>query len=231
MIAAVWQARLDWAHPNEPARRCASGTEAPARRAGDSRGGPSLIGLVRVGVWRPRSESSELACSLVAEAPEDLRGDGASREAGEGATRKGAATDRARGRAEIERDQARYRELYHRNQPRAMPRRWPAWPNAWAIPSKPIVFLTAALADEPDRADLREALRRLEEAAHEPDDGRPRKACSTGSRRTAARTCRRQQPRQIAALPFDDVPVARFGGIARCHVSDSGAICRFEADS
>ena len=34
-----------------------------------------------------------------------------------------------------------------------------------------IVFLTTALADEPDRADLRAELRHLEERIPEPDDG------------------------------------------------------------
>ncbi len=115
------------------------------------------------------SERRELA-SLVAEAPEDFEALGRletlelreaakrlSRSCGDGGRRSNAPRrDIASSIGAISRP--------------AMPRRWPDWPNGWADPFEAMVFLTAAMADEPDRADLREALHRLQKAAHKPDD-------------------------------------------------------------
>ena len=64
----------------------------------------------------------------------------------------------------------RYRELYRRNQPARDAEEMARLAERLGHRFEAILFLTAAMAEEPDRADLRKDLRRLEEAAHEPDE-------------------------------------------------------------
>jgi hypothetical protein len=73
-------------------------------------------------------------------------------------------------RAEIERSQARYRALYRRNQPARDAEEMARLAERLGRPFEATVFLNAAIAEEPDRDDLREALRRLEEAQRRPDE-------------------------------------------------------------
>ncbi len=166
---AVWKARLDWAlRTNRPADARAALKHLPAAPATPAE-------VHRLSAWFASAcgdlEREQRALrSLVAESPEDL--EAMERlERLEGGDAKGAATDRGRGRAEIERDQARYRELYHRNQPAHDAEEMARLAELLGHPFEAVIFLTAALADEPDRADLREARRRLVEAAHEQEPG------------------------------------------------------------
>ena len=71
---------------------------------------------------------------------------------------------------EIERDQARYRELYVRNQPARDAEEMARLAERLGQRFEAILFLSAALAEEPNRADMRESRHRLEEATHAPDE-------------------------------------------------------------
>ena len=82
---------------------------------------------------------------------------------------KTAAAERRRRRAEIERDQRRYRELYRRNQPARDAEEMARLAERLGHRFEAILFLTAAIAEEPDRAELRENLHRLKEVAREQD--------------------------------------------------------------
>ncbi len=109
------------------------------------------------------SERRELA-ALIAEAPEDF--DALERleklEPRE-ATKTDVALLRTR-RAETERAQTRYRDLYRRNQPSRDAEEMARLAESLGHRFEAIVFLAAATADEPDRTDLREALHQLEKA-------------------------------------------------------------------
>ena len=113
-------------------------------------------------------ERRELA-ALVADAPDDL----AALErlaALEPATAETAAA-RQRRRADIERDQRRYRELYRRNQPARDAEEMARLAERLGHRFEAILFLRVAIAEEPVSADLRADLLRLEEAPREPEGG------------------------------------------------------------
>jgi enediyne biosynthesis protein E4 len=165
---SVWRAKLDWAmRTNRLADARAALKHLPAA--------PVILAEIhRLSAWFAAAcgdlERERRALrSLIAEAPEDF-------EAMERLERldrddpKAIATDWRRRRAEIEADQARYRELYRRNQPARDAEEMARLAERLGHRFEAIVFLSVAIADEPDRADLREALRRLKESAHEPDD-------------------------------------------------------------
>jgi thioredoxin-like negative regulator of GroEL len=164
----VWRARLDWAMRT---KRLADARTAlkhlPAQSATPAE-------IHRLSAWLAAAcgdierETRELATG-VAESPEDF-------EALERLERlergKGSGTigvDWPRRRAQIERDQSRYRELYRRNQPARDAEEMARLAERLGHRFEATVFLTAALADEPDRDDLREAKNRLEKAARDPD--------------------------------------------------------------
>ena len=109
----------------------------------------------------------------VAEAPEDFE----ALERLETLERQSAKTPAARPRrrrAEIERDQLRYRELYRRNQPARDAEEMASLAERLGHRFEAILFLTAALAEELGRDDLREARHRLDEVGHDPppEEGR-----------------------------------------------------------
>ena len=129
--AAVWRARLEWSLRTGrlAEARAALGHLPPDLTTPEEV--HRLAALLASKRGDPPRERRELD-ALVAEAPDD-------REALErlAALEPPETTaERRRRRAEIERDLSRYRELYRRNQPRATPRRWPAWRNGWAIASR-----------------------------------------------------------------------------------------------
>jgi enediyne biosynthesis protein E4 len=165
----VWRARLDWSmrtHRSADARNALKHLSAgPATREEFHRVSAWLAGAC----GDIEGERRELT-ALIIEAPEDL--DAMDRLANL-EKQAGAATvvdGLSRRKAEIEHAQARYRELYRRNQPSRDAEEMARLAERLGHRFEAIVFLNAALADEPDRADLREALHRLEEAAREQND-------------------------------------------------------------
>ena len=113
---AVWRARLDWAmRTNRLAEARAALKHLPAELATPAE-------VHRLSAWLAAAcgdierERRELA-SLVAEAPEDFEALERLEKLEQQESAKTVAADPRRRRAEIERDQARYRELYRRNQP------------------------------------------------------------------------------------------------------------------
>ncbi len=114
----------------------------------------------------------ELA-SLIAEAPEDFEARDRLESLEPRSTAKAVASEMTRRKEEIRRAQARYQELYRRNQPARDAEEMARLAERLGRPFEAIVFSTAALADEPDRADLRETLHRLREAVREPTESDP----------------------------------------------------------
>src|SRR5204863_7898654 len=113
-------------------------------------------------------ERRELA-ALVAEEPEDFAAlDRLERLETRGSAGTAAAPHRRK--TEIERDQARYRALYRRNQPARDAEEMARLAERLGRRFEAMVFLNAAIAEEPDRDGLREALRRLEEATGRPEE-------------------------------------------------------------
>ena len=166
---SVWRARLDWAmRTNRLADARTALKHLPAEPATPAE-------VHRLSAWLAAAcgdlerERRELA-SLVSEAPEDFEALDRLEKLEQRQEAKTVAAELRKRRAEIERAQARYRELYRRNQPARDAEEMARLAERLGHRFEAIVFLTAALADEPDRADLREALHRLEDAAHEPDD-------------------------------------------------------------
>jgi enediyne biosynthesis protein E4 len=166
---AVWRSRLDWAlRTNRLADARTALKHLPARSV-------TRAEVHRLWAWLAaacgdiESERRELA-AFTAEAPEDVEALERLEPLEPHATARTAAADLWRRRAEIERAQARYRALYRRNQPARDAPEMARLAQRLGHPFEAIVFLTAALADEPDRADLRAALHHLEEATREPAD-------------------------------------------------------------
>jgi predicted Zn-dependent protease len=164
---AVWRARLDWALKTNrlPEVRAAlkhipAGSATPAEVH-------LLAAWLASACGDAAAEWRELAALVVA-APEDLE----ARERLEKRTPPEStgpvSSDRLRPRAEIERDQARYRELYRRNQPARDAEEMTRLAERLGHPFEAIVFLTAAIAEEPDHHDLRAARHRQDEAGHVP---------------------------------------------------------------
>ena len=113
-------------------------------------------------------ERNELA-ARVAEAPEDFE----ALERLETLERQSAKSPSARPRRrreEIERDQKRYRELYRRNQPARDAEEMASLAERLGHRFEAILYLTAAIAEDPDRADLRVHLHRFGESAREPGE-------------------------------------------------------------
>ncbi len=188
----VWRARLDWAmRTNRLADARTALKHLPA--------GPATPTEVhRLSAWFAAAcgdierERRELA-SLIAEAPEDFQALERFETLEQREATKTVAADLPHRRPEIERDQARYRELYRRNQPARDGEEMARLSERLGQRFEAIVFLTAAIAEEVGRDDLRA-----------PGIGwtksdttrRPRRvaACSTGSGSTAAANGRHPDP-------------------------------------
>jgi enediyne biosynthesis protein E4 len=165
---SVWRARLDWAmRTNRLADARTALKQLPAQPA-------TAAEVHRLSAWFAvacgdiESERHELA-SLITEAPEDFEALERLEKLEQADAAKWVAAGLRRRRADVERAQARYRELYRRNQPARDAEEMARLADRLGHRFEAIVFLTAALADEPDRADLRAALHHIEEAAHGPD--------------------------------------------------------------
>ncbi len=166
---AVWRAQLGWSmRTNRRAEARAALTHLPAELATPAEV-HRLSAWMASGCGDMERERHELA-ALVAEAPEDFEALERLEKLEQQQSAKTAAGEPRRRRVEIERDQLRYRELYRRNQPARDALKMARLAERLGHRFEAILFLTAAMAEEPDRADLRENLHRLEEAAHEPND-------------------------------------------------------------
>ena len=131
---AVWRARLDWAMRTNRLADVADRPEAPAGRVGDSRGGPPPVGLAGGGVRRCRSRAARAGRPRRG-GPRGLRGAGAPREAG-AARRRRPPPSRGGGGRRSNATRRGIASSIAAISRRAMPRRWPAWPNGWAIASR-----------------------------------------------------------------------------------------------
>jgi enediyne biosynthesis protein E4 len=161
---AVWRARLNWSvRTNRLDDATIALTHLPAELATTAEGH-------RLSAWMAsrredvENERQELA-TLVAEAPEDFEAIERLEYLEKRQSAKTTAAGPRRLRAEIERDQALYRKLYRRNQPARDSVEMAYLAERLGRRFEAILFLSAALAEEPNRADLRQSLRRLEETA------------------------------------------------------------------
>jgi enediyne biosynthesis protein E4 len=167
---SVWRTRLDWAmRTNRLAVVRTALKHLPAELATPAE-------VHRLSAWLAAAcgdierERRELA-ALITEAPEDFEALERLEKLERGETAKTVTAASRRQRAEIEGAQARYRELYRRNQPARDAEEMAHLAERLGQRFEAIVFLAVALADEPDHADQREAaFHRLKESAHEPDD-------------------------------------------------------------
>ncbi len=164
---AVWQARLDWAmRTNRLAEARTALKHLPGWTA-------SPAELYRLTAWLAGacgdidSQRRALA-SLILEAPEDFDALERFETLAQGKTATTADDELRRRKAEIGNADARYRQLYRRNQPARDAEEMAGLADRLGQRFEAIVFLTAALADEPDRADLRAALHRLKTATQAP---------------------------------------------------------------
>jgi tetratricopeptide (TPR) repeat protein len=159
---AVWRARLDWSmRTNQLAEARAALKHLPAELETPAE-------VHRLSAWMAsrcgdiETERHELA-ALVAEAPEDFDALERLEKLEQEQPAKTAATEPRRRRLEIERDQTRYRELYRRNQPARDAEEMARLAERLGHRFEAILFLTAAIDEEPDRADLRQNLQRLKD--------------------------------------------------------------------
>jgi predicted Zn-dependent protease len=163
---SVWRARLDWAMKTN---RLAEARVALEHLRGEP---PSLADLHRLlarhesACGDGQAERRELT-AVVAEAPEDFEALDRLEELQRRESPDMIAGEWRRRRAEIESAQARYRELYRRHQPSRDAGELGRLAERLGRRFEAIVFLTAALAEEPDRDELREALRRVEDASRQ----------------------------------------------------------------
>jgi enediyne biosynthesis protein E4 len=163
---AVWRARLDWAMRTDRLDEARAALKhLPAELATPAE-------VHRLSAWLAsrcgdvERERDELA-ARVAEAPEDF--EALERlETLERQSAKSPAARPRRRRADIERDRMRYRELYRRNQPARDAEEMASLAERLGHRFEAILYLTAAIAEEPDRADLRGHLHRLGESARGP---------------------------------------------------------------
>jgi tetratricopeptide (TPR) repeat protein len=165
---AVWQARLDWSmRTNRLAEARVALKHVPAELATPTE-------VHRLSAWIASvcgdldRERHELA-AVVAEVPEDFATLERLEKLEQQESGNTVAAKPRRPRAEIERDQMRYRELYRRNQPARDAEEMARLAERLGHRFEAILFLTAAIAEQPDRADLRENVRRLMEGDHKPE--------------------------------------------------------------
>jgi hypothetical protein len=159
----VWRARLDWAvKSHRPDEAWEAMKHIPAEE-----NSPALLhrlaARMAAATGDVERERRELA-SVVTEEPEDFetldRLISLERRApGDADTVPGSGQ-----KAETERARDRYRELYRRNQPSRDAEELARIGTRLGHRFEAAVFLSAALADDPGRVDLREALYRLEKS-------------------------------------------------------------------
>ncbi len=186
---AVWRTRLDWSmRTNQVAEALAALKRLPAADAATAAEVHRLSAWIGSKCGDVECERRELA-ALIAEAPEDFEALERLENLERQQTANMAIAEPRRKREDIERDQLRYRELYRRNQPARDADEMARLAERLGHRFEAILFLTAAMAEEPDRADLRENLHRLENAVHEPYDSSqslfdrlPRDCCGRGPR-------------------------------------------------
>jgi enediyne biosynthesis protein E4 len=166
---AVWRARLNWSmRTNRVAEARVALKHLPAALATPAE-------VHRLSAWMASGcgdierERHELA-ALVAAAPEDFEALARLEKLEHERSAKTASAEPRRRKVEIERDQTRYRELYRRNQPSRDAEEMARLAERLGHRFEASLFLAAAIAEEPDRADLRENLGRLKPAAEPPDD-------------------------------------------------------------
>jgi len=164
----VWRARLAWAtrtqrldDARDALKHLPAGSTTPAEIH-------RLLAWLMAACGDIERERRELA-AVVAESPEHFEAMARLERLKRGESTGTIDVDWARRRAQIERDQSRYRDLYRRNQPSRDAEEMASLAERLGHHFEAIVFLTAALADEPDRSDLRAVLYRLDEAAREPE--------------------------------------------------------------
>ncbi len=162
--AAVWRARLEWSLRTD---RLAEARAALGHLPPDLATPAEVHRLAARLASRcgDRERERRELTALVAAAPEDL--EALERLAALEPPAAETATARRGLRAEIERDQGRYRELYRRNQPAHDAEEMARLAERLGHRFEAILFLTAAIAEEPDRGELRADLHRLKEAARE----------------------------------------------------------------
>ena len=165
----VWRARLDWAvRTNRLADARTAMKHLPADQATPAE-------VHRLSAWLASAcgdtgrERRELA-ALTAVAPEDFQALERLETLEQRGGEKTVGAELRLRRAEIERAQALYRELYRRNQPARDAEEMARLADRLGHRFEAVVFLTSAMADEPDRGDLRETLRRPWKADPVPDD-------------------------------------------------------------
>ncbi len=158
---AVHQSRLEWAtHTDHPAEARDALKHLPP-------GWLSLAECHGLSAWfaskcgdtdRERREID----AMLAESPEDFEAMKRLQGLDRGSSNRSPA-DWRRLRTEVERDQARYRELHRRNQPARNAEEIARLAVRLGHPFEAIVYLTAAIAEEPEQAQLRLSLRSLEQ--------------------------------------------------------------------
>jgi enediyne biosynthesis protein E4 len=167
---AVWRARLEWSmRTDRLAEAQAALKHLPAERA-------TAAEVHRLSAWMAarcdhiERERHELA-ALVAEAPENFEALERLENMGPQEQAHSSALKPWRPKVDIERDRTRYHDLYRRNQPARDAEEMARLAERLGHRFEAILFLTAAVAQEPDRTILRDGLRRLEQAAPEPIRG------------------------------------------------------------
>ncbi len=161
----VWRARLNWAlATHRVTEAMAAMKHLPAEESSPAQ-------IHRLAAWLAARrgdiawEHDELE-ALVAADPEDFQ----AREQLAKQAAPGRAAARQHQKAEIEQLQARYRELYTRNQPSRDGEEMAQLAERLGRRFEARVFLTAAVADQPDRTDLRDHLARLDREAGKRND-------------------------------------------------------------
>jgi thioredoxin-like negative regulator of GroEL len=158
---AVWRARLAWAlATNQVSEVEAALTHIPADQA-------SPAEIARLSAWLAaargdsKAERQELETLVILE-PADFAARERMLKLNQAAETSGAPLPSV-DRAEVERSQARYRELFARNQPARDAAEMARLAEQLGHRFEAIAFLTAALGEEPGRVDLRTSLKRLEQ--------------------------------------------------------------------
>ncbi len=157
----AWRARLEWAlRTNRPAEARTALEHLPADSLAPA-------DAHRLSAWLASTDGDAERerrglAALVAGAPEDLaaldRLEALKRKPG---SARGTVDGFQRQKAEIERDQVRYRELHRRNQSARDAEEMAGLAERLGHRFEAIVFLTAAVAEDPEREDLRAKLREL----------------------------------------------------------------------
>lgn len=157
---AVWRGWLEWAIQ---ARQFDKAREAVRHLPAEV---VTLPEVCRLSAWFARScgdverERRELA-SLIELAPDDTEALGRLEAIESQSASASSRSGRRARREELDRDRSRYAELYRRNQPSRDAEELARLAGRLGQTFEEVAYLTAAVADEPRRADLAERLRRL----------------------------------------------------------------------